>query len=36
MKRLLILLFMSVLAFPLSTLMIAQDAPMKAAKTTRW
>ena len=35
-KKLLILLFTSVLAFPLSTLMIAQDAPMKAAKEARW
>jgi hypothetical protein len=36
MKRLLILLFTSVLAFPPSTLMIAQDAPMKAVKEARW
>jgi hypothetical protein len=35
-KKLLILLFTSALAFPLSTLMIAQDAPVKAAKETRW
>jgi len=35
-KKLLILLITSVLAFPLSTLMIAQDAPMKAAKEARW
>jgi hypothetical protein len=31
-KKLLILSFTSAFAFPLSTLMIAQDAPMKAAK----
>jgi hypothetical protein len=36
MKRLLILLFTSVLAFPPSSLMIAQDAPMKAVKEARW
>ena len=36
MKRLLILMFTSVLAFPLSTLVLAQDAPMKAAKAARW
>ena len=36
MKKFLILLFTSALAFPLSTLMIAQDAPMKAAKKNRW
>jgi hypothetical protein len=36
MKRFLTLLFTCVIAFPLSTLMIAQDAPMKAAKETRW
>ena len=35
-KKLLILLFTFAFAFPLSTLMIAQDAPMKAAKETRW
>jgi len=35
-KKFLILLFTSALAFPLSTLMIAQDAPMKAAKKNRW
>jgi hypothetical protein len=35
-KKLLILLITSVLVFPLSTLMIAQDAPMKAAKEARW
>jgi hypothetical protein len=35
-KKLLILLFTSVLAFPLSTLVFAQDAPMKAAKEARW
>src|SRR4029077_869765 len=35
-KKLLILLFTSVLAFPLSTPVFAQDAPMKAAKTARW
>ena len=36
MKNFLILLFTSALAFPLSTLMIAQDVPMKAAKEPRW
>jgi hypothetical protein len=35
-KNFLILLFTSALAFPLSTLMFAQDAPMKAAKENRW
>jgi hypothetical protein len=35
-KKLLILLFTSVLAFPLSTLVFGQDAPMKAAKEARW
>ena len=35
-KKLLILLFTAAFAFPLSTLMIAQDAPMKAAKEVRW
>jgi hypothetical protein len=36
-KKLLILLFTSVvLAFPPSTLMIAQDAPMKAVNEARW
>jgi len=37
-KKLLALLFMSVLAFPLSTLAFAQDAPAqaKAAKEARW
>jgi hypothetical protein len=30
------LLFTSLVAFPLSTLVFAQDAPMKAAKTDRW
>ena len=37
MKKFLILLFTSALAFPLSTLMIAQDAPMKShEKKNRW
>ena len=38
MKRLLTLLFMSVLAFPLSTAVFAQDAPAQAkpAKQDRW
>ncbi len=38
MKKLLILLFTSVLAFPLSTLVFAQEAPAekKAAKEARW
>jgi hypothetical protein len=35
-KKLLILLFTSVLAFPLSPLVFAQDAPMKAVKEARW
>jgi len=35
-KELLILLFTAVLAFPLSTLVFAQAAPMKAAKDARW
>jgi hypothetical protein len=37
-KKLLALLFMSVLAFPLSRLAFAQEAPAqeKAAKETRW
>ena len=35
-KKLLILLVTSVLAFSLSTLMFAQDTPMKAAKEARW
>jgi hypothetical protein len=35
-KNLLILLFTSVLAFPLSTLVSAQDAPLKVAKEGRW
>jgi hypothetical protein len=35
-KNLLILLFTSVLAFPLSTLVFAQDAPLKVAKEGRW
>jgi len=37
-KKLLILLFMSVLAFPLSTVVFAQEAPAqkKAAKEARW
>jgi hypothetical protein len=37
-KKLLILLFMSVLAFPLSTVVFAQEAPAKAkaAKESRW
>ena len=37
-KKLLTLLFTSVLAFPLSTAMFAQEAPAqaKAAKETRW
>src|ERR1700730_5858181 len=35
-KKLLILLITSVLAFPLSTLMIAQHAAMRAAKEARW
>jgi hypothetical protein len=37
-KRLLTLLFMSVLAFPLSTAVFAQDAPAQAepAKQDRW
>ena len=36
MNRILILFFTSLLAISLSTLMIAQDAPMNAAKKTRW
>jgi hypothetical protein len=37
-KKLLTLLFMSVLAFPLSTVVFAQEAPTKkkAAKEARW
>ena len=35
-KKLLILLFTFAFAFPLSTLMIAQDAPMNAVKEVRW
>jgi len=35
-KKVLILLFTFAFAFPLSTLMIAQDAPVKAAKEARW
>ena len=37
-KKLVALLFMAVLAFPLSTAMFAQDAPMKMGKEkeTRW
>jgi len=35
-KKLLTLLFMAVLALPLSTGVFAQDAPMKAAKEVRW
>jgi hypothetical protein len=35
-KKPLILLFTSVLAFPLSTLVFGQDEPMKAAKEARW
>jgi hypothetical protein len=35
-KKLLSLLFMAVLALPLSTAVFAQDAPMKAAKEARW
>jgi hypothetical protein len=35
-KKLLILVFTSVLIFPLSTVVFAQDAPMKTAKEARW
>jgi len=35
-NKLLALLLMAALAFPLSTTMIAQDATMKAAKEARW
>jgi len=35
-KKLLTLLFTAAFAFLLSTLMIAQDAPMKAPRETRW
>ena len=35
-KKLLALLFLAVLALPLSTGVFAQDAPMKMAKEARW
>ncbi len=35
-KKLFTLLFMALLALPLSTGVFAQDAPMKAAKEVRW
>jgi hypothetical protein len=35
-KKVLALLFLAVLALPLSTGVFAQDAPMKAAKAARW
>ena len=35
-KKLFTLLFMAVLALPLSTGVFAQDAPMKMAKEVRW